>query len=87
MEWVGGEAAAPWKFQWPRKRSSWGFYLILVIPGDAKGRLVFGAGAEQHVAVTYLAHQTLYAQQAMQKPQEREVSRENLLRWMWKSQS
>lgn len=42
-----------------RKSSSWGFYPILAIPGDAKGRVVFGVGAEQHVAVNDLAHQTL----------------------------
>lgn len=85
--WVGGQAAAPWEFQWQGKSSSWSFYLILAISGDAKGRVVFGAGAEQHMAVIYLAHQTLYTHQAVQKPKERETSRENLLRWMWKSQS
>lgn len=58
--WVGGQAAAPWKFLWSGKSSSWGFYTDLAIPGDSNGGVVFGAGTDQHMAVTYLAHQTLY---------------------------
>lgn len=46
---------------------------ILAMPGGAKGRVVCGAGREQHLPGYYLAHQTLYTHQGAQKPKERKM--------------